>query len=51
MRTRKGKFEPVPDNLPGIWDQHDGSVVGKEQVTDRMRGSRGFPDESTKRQS
>ncbi|CAL1132557.1 unnamed protein product, partial [Cladocopium goreaui] len=24
-----GKFEPVPDNPPGIWDQHDGSVVGK----------------------
>ena len=21
--------DPVPDNPPGLWDQHDGSVVGK----------------------
>jgi hypothetical protein len=30
-----GKFEPVPDNPPGIWDQCDGSVMGKVQLTDR----------------
>ena len=26
------QYDPVPDNPPGLWDQHEGSVAGKGLV-------------------
>ena len=43
-----GKFEPVPDNPPGIWDQCDGSVMGKVQLTDRWMGHEDAPTRARK---